>query len=275
MLVRTVLALTALAAFTLAPITMGCAAEDTDGDEASATATSALQTQSQDGVMDGVLDTSGDAAPEPEVVAQHVVDYPLSGLSPAGCATKTRSGDVVTLALDSCTGPFGQVVVTGNLVATFSKSSSNDLHVDIVARDLLANGRALAYASQSDVHFEGSKRVVAYHGSSSGITKRGKDFSRTTDLTIAADIATHCAKIDGTSKGSVGKYDVDLSVNGFEGCRDACPTAGAAHASVDGPLVKASVDVPFDGGDKAHATIPARKPRELDVALDCQANETE
>jgi hypothetical protein len=272
---RTVLAV-ALATLSLGSVTTGCSSEESDSDEASATATSALQTQSQDGVMDGVLDTSDDAAPDPEVVAQHVADYPLHGLSPADCATKTRSGSVVTLTLDNCTGPFGQVVVKGSLIATFSKSQSNDLHVDISAsKDTTANGRALAYAAQADVTFDGTKRTVTYHGSSSGITKRGKDFSRKTDLTIAADVATHCAKIDGTSTGSVGKYAVDLSISGFEGCRDVCPTAGKAHASVDGPLVKASVDVTFDGSDKAHATISAKKTRELDVALDCQANEAE
>lgn len=253
---------------------VACASDDSDGDEASATTTSALQAQSQDGVMDGVLDTQDDAAPEPEAVAQHVVDYPIRGLSPADCATKTRSGSVVTLTLDDCTGLFGKVVVKGSLVATFSKSSSNDLKVDIVAsKDITANGRPFAYASQSNVHFDGTKRTVTYHGSSNGVTKRGKDFSRTTDLTIVADVSTHCAKIDGTSKGTVGKYDVDLSIAGFEGCRDVCPTAGVARASVDGPLVKASVEVTFDGSEKAHAKITARRNRELDIALDCQANE--
>lgn len=261
-----------LTALLLAPV--GCASDDSDTDEASATTTSALQAQSQDGVMDGVLDTQGDAAPEPETVAQHVVDYPIQGLSPADCATKTRDGSVVTLTLDDCTGPFGKVTVKGSLVATFSKSSSNDLHVDIVAsKDMTANDRALTYAAQADVHFDGSKRNVTYHGSSSGTTKRGKDFNRKTDLTIVADVATHCAKLDGTSKGSIGKYDVDLSISGFEGCRDVCPSAGLAKATVNGPLVNASVEVTFNGSEKAHAKIVARKTRELDVNLDCQANE--
>lgn len=259
---------------TLAVAAIGCASSDDDGDEASATTTSALQAQSQDGVLEGVVDAEDDAAPEPEVAAQKVVDYPARGLSPEGCAKKVRDGNVVTLTLDDCTGPFGKAIVKGALVATFTKSSSNDLRIDVIASDgTTVNARPLTYAAQADVHFDGSRRLVTYHGASSGTTKRGKEVHRTTDLSIVADVATHCATIDGTSKGSVGRYDVDLKITGFAGCRDACPTAGVARATVNGPLVNASVEVTFDGSEKAHAKISARKTREVDIELDCQANE--
>jgi hypothetical protein len=263
----------ALAALTIAPT--GCQ-KDEDEDEASATATSALQAQNQDGVMDGVVDTEGTVAPEPEEAAKRVAERPTRGLHPEGCATRTREGNVVTLKLDKCTGPFGKVTLEGSLVATFSKASANDLHVDIVAADgTTANGRELTYAAQADVRFEGTGRTVTYHGRSSGTTKRGKSFSRETNLSIVADLATHCAEIDGTSKGSVGRYDINLTIEGFKGCRDACPTAGLARATVDGPFVKnASVEVTFDGSDKAHVKIQARKKHERDIALDCEAGET-
>lgn len=263
----------AATALTLASV--GCSSADDDGDEASTTATAALQTQSQDGVLDAVIDTEGDAAPEPEAAAQRVVDYVSPGLSPADCAKKTRDGNVVTLTLDACTGPFGRAVVAGRLVATFSKTSSNDLRVDIVASDdTTANGRSLSYAAQADVRFEGAKRVIAYRGHSNGSTKRGKDFARQTELSIVADVTTRCATIDGSSKGSIGRYDVDLTIAGFEACRDVCPTAGVARANVSGPLSRdVSVEVTFDGSDTAHATISARKMRKVDVALDCQTNE--
>ena len=252
--------------------TTGCNADE---DEASATTTSALQAQSQGGVTDGVIDTEGALAPEPEEAAKKVAELPTRGLRPAACVTKTREGNVVTLKLDKCTGPFGKVVIEGSLVATFSKTSANDLHVDIAAGEgTTANGKAFGYTAQADVRFDGTQRLLTYHGSSNGTTKRGKDFSRQTDLSIVADVSTHCAQLDGVSKGSIGKYDIDLTIEGFKGCRDACPTAGVARATVDGPLVKnASVEVTFDGSDKAHVKIDARKKREKDVALDCEAAE--
>src|SRR5262249_12596041 len=111
---------------------------------------------------------------------------------------------------------------------------------------------------------------------SSGTTARGKSFSRTTDLTVSVDTEAQCLAIDGTSKGTVGKYDVDLTIEGFQGCRNACPTAGTAKATVDGPLVKpASITVTFDGSDTADVKVHARKDRELKVKMDCEAGEAE
>lgn len=262
-----------LGALAFVPVT-GCAAEE-DGDEASATTTSALQAQSQAGLTAGIADVEGTVAPSAEDAAKAVADGPLDNLQPAGCAKKTRDGNVVTLALDACTGPFGKVAITGTLTATFSNPSADTVHVDIEAADgTTANGSPLSYAATGDVRFDGSQRFVTYHGSSNGTTKRGKSFVRTTDLSIVADVTTHCATMAGTSKGSIGRYEVDLEVTGFKGCRDACPTAGTAHATVNGPLVNdASVDVTFDGSKSAHVKVSARKTRTLDVAMDCSAAE--
>jgi hypothetical protein len=273
---RFALATTALALASLTFVPTGCAPADEGDEEASATTTSALQAQNQDGVMDGVLDTEGAVAPEPEDAAKKVTDVPSSRFQPAGCATKTRDGNIVTWKLDKCTGPFGKVVLEGSLVATFSKTTANDLHVDVVASEgTTGNGHALTYAAQVDVRFDGTQRVVAYHGSSSGTTKRDKPFSRHTDVTIAFDSATHCGQIDGVSKGSIGHYDVNVTIEGVKACRDACPAGGTAKATVDGPLVKgASIDVTFDGSDKAHVKIATkRKTRERDITLDCAAAE--
>jgi hypothetical protein len=253
---------------------IGCAAK-AEEEEATSTATSALQAQSQAGVTDAVVDIDGEEAPEPEDAAQKVVDQDVRGFRPAGCATKSREGAVVTVKLAGCTGPFGKVVLDGSLVATFSKSSSNVLHVDIAASDdTTANGKALAYAAQADVRYDGAQRFLTYSGQSSGETKRGKTFARHTDLSIVADVSSHCAKIDGVSKGSIGKYEIDLTVEGLDGCRDQCPRAGKVSATVDGPALKgAAVSVVFDGSPNAH--VSTKHKGDFDVALDCDAAEAE
>lgn len=252
----------------------GCASEDGD-EEASATVTSALQAQSQGGVTDGVVDIEGTLAPEPEEAAAKVTDFPTRGLEPAGCATKTRVNNVVTLKLDKCNGPFGKVVIEGSLIATFSKTAADILHVDVVSGEgTIANGQALHYAANADVRFDGVKRHLTYHGDSSGKTKRGLAFERHTDLTIVVDTKAECADIDGVSKGSVGRTDVDLTIEGVHACRHVCPTKGSAHATVNGPLIKnTSIEVAFDGSDQAHVTIQAKKKRERDITLDCDAAE--
>jgi hypothetical protein len=258
-------------------VAAGCRRNDDDDDqEGPATVTSALQAQAQAGITDGVIDTDGSYAPEPEEAARIVAEYPMRGLRPAGCATKTREGDVVTLHLDGCTGPFGRVVIDGTLIAAFSKSSSSTLRVDVhTGEGTTGSGDPLRYAAYAEVRFDGTQRFLTYHGQSSGTTVRGRPFSRETDLSVAADFATHCATFDGTSKGTIGRYEIDLAIEGLRGCRDACPNAGLARATVDGPLVRdASVEVAFDGSNEAHVKVDARRKREFDVTLDCEAAET-
>lgn len=252
----------------------GCTAAEKD-EEAAATTTAALQAQSQAGLTDGILESEEPLAPEPEEAAQWVVDRPTRGLRPAGCTTKTRDGNVVTMKLDRCTGPFGKVVVEGELVATFSKTDAGVLHVEITSSEgTLANGHALTYQAQADIVFEGTERKVTYHGSSSGTTQRGRHFDRQTDLSIRADVATHCAQMDGRSTGSLGDYDVELGIEGLRVCRDTCPSAGVARATVSGPRMRdRSIEVRFDGSDLARVTIEGRGTREVDVALDCDAAE--
>ncbi len=259
-------------AMLLAPT--GCAGDEDEQEAASSTATSALQASSQGGLTDGMLDTEGGLAPDPEVAAQTVQDRPLRGLHPASCATRTRAGNVVTLKLDGCTGPFGKVTLHGTVTATFTRPSSGDqLHVDVAAgSDLTANDRPLTYAAQADVRYDGAQRFVTWHGASSGTTKRGKSFDRTTDASIAANVDTRCATIDGVSKGSVGRWDVNVTIEGFSACENACPSAGAARATLRGPLGKErDLSVRFDGSAKASVT--GFRGRTFDLALDCEAAE--
>ena len=252
----------------------GCAGDEDEQEAASSTATSALQASSQGGLTDGMLDTEGGLAPDPEVAAQTVADRPLRGLRPASCATRTRDGNVVTLKLDGCTGPFGTVTLHGTMTATFTRPSSGDqLHVDVAASsDLTANDRPLTYAAQADVRYDGAQRFVTWHGASSGTTKRGKSFDRTTDASIVANVDTRCATIDGVSKGSVGRWDVNVTIEGFSACEDACPGAGAARATLRGPLGKErDLSVRFDGS--ATAIVTGFRGRTFGLALDCDAAE--
>jgi hypothetical protein len=265
-------ALAALAATVLA-LPTGCSTT-VDQDEASATATAALQAQSQGGLTDGILDTGtpDGLAPDPATAAQTVAAQPSKGLFPVGCATKTQSGDVVTLTMNACTGPFGKVTMNGTMTATFSNSAADVLHVDVEAGDdLTANGTAFHYSAGVDVTYTSTSRTLTYQGHSDGTTKRGVAYARQTNVTIVADATTSCLAIDGTSTGSVGKYDLDISIAGFKGCPGACPTAGVAKATLNGPLVDdKSLQVTFDGSAEGHVSAPRRT---FDVPLDCEASE--
>lgn len=259
-------------------VTNGCMSSEQGDEEASATTTAALQAQSRDGVIDAMMDIEGSVAPEADDAAKTVAESPRRGLRPEGCSTSARVGNTVVLTLNGCTGPFGNMEITGTLRATFSKPGADVLHIEIVAGEgTTANGSPLDYSAAADVRFHEAQRSLDVHGRSSGTTRRGKTFARQTDLAIVADVSTHCASIDGTSSGQIGSDDVDLTIEGFKGCRDACPTAGVARATVNGPLIEnASITATFDGSDRAHVKVDRgthRRKSELDVAMDCAAAE--
>lgn len=247
----------------------GCSSQ-VEEEEASATATSALQAHNQSGITEGVIDIEGGLAPEPEDAAKAVAERPTRGLQPEGCATKTRDGNVVTLTLSGCSGPFGRVKMDGTLKATFTKTAPDVLHVAVVGDGLHANGASFDYGADLDVAYDGASRKLTYHGHSDGKTKRGVAFSRHTDLTIVADTDTKCVAIDGVSKGSIGRFDLDLTIDGFKGCQNACPTAGVAKATLRTPRREVDIELSFDGSDSAHVTAPKHH---FDVKLDCDAAE--
>jgi hypothetical protein len=265
------LALTTLIAL---PVT-ACRSSDADEEGASSTATSALQIQSQAGLTDAVVDVEGDVAPTAEDAAKAEAERPLSRLQPEGCATKTRQGNVVTLDLVGCTGPFGKSKIDGRLVATFTRPTPELTVVAIEAGPgTTANGKALTYSASAEIRFDGAQRFITYHGSSSGTTRRGREFARSTDASIVVDVATRCVTMNGASKGTIGSFGVDLTVEGFHGCRNACPTAGVVRATVDGPSSKdATIEMTFDGSATAHVKVDARRKREIDVALECDDGE--
>lgn len=247
----------------------GCAADADDEEEAArGTATSALQASSQGGVTDALLETDDTAAPDPEAAAQKIAEHPTNGLEPAGCATKTREGSAVTIALSGCSGPFGKITMDGALRLTFRRTGADVLHVDITGEDLVANGRPLRYLASADVRYEGSQRKITWHGESSGTTKRGRAFETSSDFAIDADVDARCVAVDGVSKGSVVGFDLDVTIEGLRACKDQCPAAGLARAIVRTPRGRErSLEVRFDGTEIAR--VKGFRGREMDVALAC------
>lgn len=246
----------------------GCAAREEEEEGATETTTAALQAGSQYGVTESVIEDT-DAAPDPETLAQKIVDRPARNLEPASCATKTRSGSVVTLVLSNCTGPYGRAVVSGTLTATLSKTAADVVHVTIASSDdFVANGKPLHLATTSDVRYEGSKRFVTHHGESRGTTKRGRAFDRQSDATITADVEARCADIAGHATGTVAGASIDTTIEGLRVCRDACPASGLAKATVKTARGRErSMEIRFDGSDEAQ--VVGFRGREFSVALAC------
>lgn len=253
----------------------GCARGDEEEEAASQSTTSALQASQHGGLTEAAIDLDEASAVDPERAAAAVADRPMKGLSPAGCATKTRDGAKVTLVAKGCTGPHGKVTLDGTLVATFSRPTKDALRVELVGGDdLRANGREMRYRATADIVYEGALRRVTWRGDVSGETKRGKRYDRHTELGIVADTALRCLDVTGSSRGTIAGFGVDVTIDRFRACESRCPASGDIKATVRTPAGKEhTLSVSFDGTDEAH--VVGFRGRKFDVKMACEDGETD
>jgi hypothetical protein len=250
---------------------IGCARNE-DDDVATASVTSALQASQHGGITQDIVSVDGEAAIEPTKAAQFVATRRPVGVQPEGCMTRTQNADSVHFVFTGCTGPFGKVRLDGSADARFSLDEKQRLVATITSgADLRANDRALSYKAQGTVEVQGDIRNLTWHAEATGETKRGRKYSRSTDLAISVDIVKRCLQASGAAHGTIAGFDLDVTVDDLAVCESACPTSGKAEASLRGPAgSERSFSIAFDGTDKAHVKTPRR---ELDIALACADGE--
>jgi hypothetical protein len=134
--------------------------------------------------------------------------------------------------------------------------------------DLTANEHPLDYAANMDVElFEGFRsveRVASFEGTS----RRGRSIKQRSELSIIVDTRTDCRTIDGSTKGSVGRFDFDASLSGLAFCPEQCPTAGTVEGTAHGRLRDHTIEVTFDGS--AIARVRGWSGDTFEVDMDCE-----
>lgn len=255
----------------------GCARDEDgeDDDVASASVTSALQASQSGGLNQDLTDVDADAAVDPARAADFIANRRGRGLSPEGCMTRTKgAGNTVHVVFADCTGPFGKLRLNGSADVSFELDAQKRLVAKIVGgSDLTANDRPLTYRATGTLEHHGDVRDVTWHAEASGKTKRGKEYSRSTDVSLSVDVAKRCLQGSGVAKGTIGGFDLELTIDDLAVCEDACPTRGNARASVKGRLGRErAIEVVFDGTDHAKVTTPRGK--ELSVKMACADGES-
>jgi hypothetical protein len=263
-----------LALVTSTALVLGGCMRAVEDEAASETTTAALSTSQQAGLTQSALELDEADAKDPMKAAEAVATKPLTALQPAGCAERTRSGATVNVVFKDCTGPFGKMHLKGSLAITFSSPSPDEIAAALVGgRDLTINDRPLHYRANGSITFEGAKRKLLWHGESAGTTKRGVEFDRRNDLDLVFDVATRCVDASGSSRGKIGRYQLDLVVDGFSMCPSKCPTSGHVVATLDGPRKDRSLEVDFDGTDKAK--VKGFEGRRSEIQMACDDGEAE
>jgi hypothetical protein len=251
----------------------GCLLPDADEQIAKASAASTLQStknaSSAGGVAEGARTViqSGVCA-TPEGVAAACAGAPNVDLFPADCATKTATGASLHEDYADCTGPFGDVHVTGGADATFTKGSSCD-EVDAAVRDggnLTANGAPLHYEANVKITLDDGAANLDWAGTWDADTSVGEATGRD-QLNIAQDLSTFCVTGSGTGDATLDGFELSSNVQGFSVCPDACPDAGHVVVTAKDGAWSGQITLDFDGSDRAHA-IGTRGQR-FDVPLVC------
>jgi hypothetical protein len=148
---------------------------------------------------------------------------------PAGCLVVTPNAAAKTAkyVFSDCTGPYGQVHITGEVDVTFSSSAPNQLTVTYAATGLQINRHVIDWTATANVTSSGLARDMIWDGKFNGTTARGRAFSRTNHKEYKWTQGQACLSVNGESDGTVTGHEIKTDVINFSICKGGCPDAGS------------------------------------------------
>ncbi len=174
---------------------------------------------------------------------------------PKGCLTVTgdEAAKTVTYDFADCAGLGGIFRIRGRVVATYM-TAPGMLTLDLVGNDLQINRATLDWTAHAEITGAGLQREMHWQGALSGITARGKTFSRTNTKTVTWRFGERCYGVSGVSEGKVRERFLRTEITNFSRCQDACPESGGKISISNEAKLK--VEITFDGTSRATYTTP-------------------
>jgi hypothetical protein len=179
--------------------------------------------------------------------------------TPRGCVepVANEAERRVIYKFRSCLGPNANV--SGDVTVTYSRAD-NKLHLDLTATDLVVNRAVLDWHATADVTANGIERTMIWNAQLSGMTKREREFSRTTNQTVTWTLGEQCFTVSGDSTGSVRDRVIRTDVADLRVCKKGCPTG---KITLTHEQRRVRVEILFDGtstakisGPRGEATLP-------------------
>lgn len=191
------------------------------------------------------------------VLYDNVGEIAETYFQPAGClvVTDMPASHEATYAFSNCSGPYGLVHITGNVVVDYDVSSGTELHLSYTGKNLQINSSTVNWTATADVTVSGSTYTVQWAGQFSGTTGAGRSFSRTNTKTYTWDTSSQCLTANGTSNGTVTGDDLQTDVIGYARCVAECPASGSEITITDESTSR-TYDLKY-GTDSATYTGPS------------------
>jgi hypothetical protein len=242
--------------------TGACGRLDADEIAAGEALDSAEVSQSEAALISTGVDDPGTPLAAGDLAAAAVAG--LAGrFRPSGCATVTRSGNMLTYVLADCTGRFGLVHVSGTLAATLS-DGADGVHAAVTGQGMRVNLATMDMDATAVLSDDGGKRKLVVSTRGEGVGPRGHVFTRDGSYTALRDPATSCVDVDGTWQLQVAGLQRTTTVSGLHSCDGLCPAAGAqiVHAGFRGR----TITVVFDGSAVARWTSSTGRQGSVELA---------
>jgi hypothetical protein len=225
----------------------------------------ARQTNTEGGSASAALDSNGSASTEGALLYASVAGTEVavsaneaaisaaaslkSQYSPAACVINASvSANVLSYSLKDCTGPWGLVHVSGDVVVTFDKQPGS-IHAGLKVTDLTVNGASFNLDSNATYTVAGPSHKLVVQTDGDGVGFFGTKLARHGSFTFTWDSAAKCATLNGDWSTTIGNDTWATSVDNFQQCKGVCPASGTI--SHTGGISGVTITVKFDGSADA------------------------
>lgn len=166
-----------------------------------------------------------------------------ASFAPLGCATASATGNVVTLQLNSCSGPFELRAVSGTVTFTFTAANPG-VGIAVAANNLQVGGGTLTINATGVLTGSGTGRTLTINTNSGGAGPNGTSVARQGQYTLTWNVGDTCANVDGTISGSSANVQ-SSTFRSFNVCAQGCPHSGTL--TVVDPSSGSTLTATFNG----------------------------
>ena len=164
------------------------------------------------------------------------------------CVVGVPAGNVVTYTLTDCTGPYGYLKVSGNVVATYTLTDDFALAVDYKATGLQINNGVGDWNASVVRTQSGTTRTLNVTTDWKGYTADNKATSREGSYVATIDAAAKCLGLAGSWTTRIGLVAWDTDVADLNVCQGECPADGGVVTWSAGVR---QTTLSYDGSDVA------------------------